>query len=434
MSGSLHKPLLGQSAILARACCDGRHVPNPAVKWQTCVDRERFYNEAMVKPFDICIRGTGIVGRTLALLLAKERFRVALTGTPLSPEDRQEDVRAFALNAASRATLESLRCWPGDLDATPVTHMHVQGDQQGVVHFDAARLRVDALGWITDVSALEARLADAIRYQSDIEWRADPVSAPLTVICEGRASQTRQELGIEFDVSPYAQTAVATRIVCNEPHHQTARQWFSNGSVLALLPMGGAGAREMAVVWSVSAPRAAELLAISDEAFALQLQLASGSPFGDIQLLGRRGAWALQLALAQRWCGQFPHSQNAWVLAGDAAHTVHPLAGQGLNLGIADAQALAGTLSGRAEWQGADDQRLLRRYARERRSALIPMRVGTDLLALLFAQQQPGWESLRQWGMQGFERSGPIKRWAARQAMGASDLLTRNRAPGETAP
>lgn len=394
----------------------------------------RSYNEAMVKPFDICIRGTGIVGRTLALLLAKERFRVALTGAPLSHETGQTDVRAYALNAASKTTLESLRCWPTDDRATAVAHMQVQGGQQGTVNFDAGTLRVPALAWITDVPALEARLTDAIRYQPDIEWRAEPVAAPLTAVCEGRASQTRQELGVEFDVSPYEQTAVATRVLCSEPHQQTARQWFSADGILALLPLGGKAGREMAVVWSVSPQRAADLLELSEEDFAHQLNQASAGAFGTIELEGQRCAWPLQLALAKRWCGRFPDNQHAWVLAGDAAHTVHPLSGQGLNLGIADAAALSRALSGRAEWRRADDQRILRQYARERRSALLPMRLGTDLLAQLFAQQMPAWESLRHWGMQGFDRSGPLKRWAARQAMGASGMFTRTRAQEETAP
>lgn len=392
----------------------------------------------MVKPFDICIRGTGIVGRALALLLAKERLRVALTGAPLAPDAARQDVRAYALNAASRATLESLRCWPTNEYATAVAHMHVQSDRQASVHFDAAELRVPALAWITDVPTLEARLADAIRYQPGIEWFADPVPAPLTAICEGRASQTRQELGIEFDVSPYEQSAVATRIVCSHAHQQTARQWFSQDSILALLPLGGDEGREMAVVWSVTPQRAAELLALSDEAFAQQVQQASHSAFGDIQVQGQRSAWPLQLALAKRWCGQFPDTQNAWVLAGDAAHTVHPLSGQGLNVGLADAQALCNALSkalaGRAEWQATHNQRALRQYARERRTALIPVRLSTDWLAQLFARPQPLLASLRQWGMQGFERSGPLKRWAARQAMGSTTIFTRTRATEETEP
>lgn len=388
----------------------------------------------MVKPFDICIRGTGIVGRTLALLLAKDGLRVALAGAPLVADPARKDVRAYALNAASRATLEGLRCWPADQFATAVTGMQVQSDQHAAVHFDAAQLHVSALAWITDVPALQARLADAIQYQPRIEWRAEPVSAPLTAICEGRASQTRQELGVEFDTAPYAQTAVATRILCSNAHQQTARQWFSDGSILAFLPLGGAAGHEMAVVWSVTPARAVELVEMTDEDFARQLHIASHGALGELQIQGQRSAWPLQLALARRWCGQMPGTQNAWVLAGDAAHTVHPLSGQGLNLGIADAQALANALASRAEWQGTDHLRSLRQYARERRTALMPMRLGTDWLAQLFAQQQPAWQTLRQWGMQGFDRSGPLKRWAARHAMGTSNIFTRTRASKETEP
>ena len=386
----------------------------------------------MGKPFDICIRGTGIVGRTLALLLAKEGLRVALAGAPLTADAARTDVRAYALNAASRATLDGLRCWPADAFATAVHHMLVQSNHQAAVHFDAAQLGVPALAWIADVPALQARLADAIHYQARIEWLAEPVSAPLTAICEGRASQTRQELGVEFDVSPYAQTAVATRILCSQAHQQTARQWFSEGSILAFLPLNGAEGREMAVVWSVTPQRAADLLELSGEDFARQVQLASHGALGDVQIQGERAAWPLQLALARRWCGQIEGTQRAWVLAGDAAHTVHPLSGQGLNLGLADAQALAKALASRADWQGTHHLRSLRQYARERQAAMAPVRLGTDWLAQLFARQQPAWQTLREWGMQGFDRSGPLKHWAARQAMGATDIFTRTRASKET--
>ncbi|MGB4926712.1 MAG: ubiquinone biosynthesis protein UbiH, partial [Giesbergeria sp.] len=134
----------------------------------------------MAKSYDICIRGAGIVGRTLALLLARERFSVALVNDPSTSGIGHADIRAYALNAASHALLESLRCWPEPEHTTPVLHMHVCGDRGGNVHFDAAAQQVPALAWIADVPALEARLAEAVRYQPRVEQVASPVSAPLT--------------------------------------------------------------------------------------------------------------------------------------------------------------------------------------------------------------------------------------------------------------
>ena len=119
----------------------------------------------MAQTYDICIRGAGIVGRTLALHLAAKRLRVALVAAPTTGNAHEPDVRAYALNQPSRALLEAIRCWPTDDSATPVLHMAVEADAQAQVHFDAAEQGVDALNWIVDVPALEAQLAEAVRFQ-----------------------------------------------------------------------------------------------------------------------------------------------------------------------------------------------------------------------------------------------------------------------------
>ena len=186
----------------------------------------RSYNARMAHTFDICIRGAGIVGRTLALLLARERLRVALVANPTPQAAAAPDVRAYALNTASRTLLESLRSWPDPQHATAVARMEVFGDKDGAVHFDAAAQGAEALAWIVDVPALEQRLAEAVRYQPQVEVVQAPVNAALTVVCEGRASSTRAEFGVDFDVTPYTQHAIATRLECEHPHGQVARQWF----------------------------------------------------------------------------------------------------------------------------------------------------------------------------------------------------------------
>ncbi|MBA4003947.1 MAG: ubiquinone biosynthesis protein UbiH, partial [Delftia sp.] len=205
---------------------------------------------AMAQTFDVCIRGAGIAGRTLALLLARERLRVALVVA--APTGNAPDVRAYALNASARGLLDSLRCWPDDQHATPVTQMEVFGDLDGHVLFDAASQDVEALTWIVDVPALEQRLAEAVRYQPMVEVVEQPVAAPLTAICEGRASRTRSEFGVDFAVTPYAQHAIATRLHCELPHGQVARQWFTPEGILALLPLDGPQGHSVAVVWSIA--------------------------------------------------------------------------------------------------------------------------------------------------------------------------------------
>lgn len=375
----------------------------------------------MAQTFDICIRGTGIVGKTLALLLARERLKVALLPAPGPRGAAAADVRAYALNAASRHLLESLRSWPDEEHATPVRTMQVQGDHDGAVHFDAATQGVDALAWIVDVPALEARLTEAVRYQPQVEWVESPLPAALTVVCEGRASSTRQEFGVDFQVTPYPQHAIATRLECERAHGQVARQWFLPDGILAFLPLGGPQGNSVAVVWSVLQDQVAPLMALPPEQFAKKLQAASQEVLGKLVLSAERGAWPLQLAKADRWCGALPASgknPRSWVLAGDAAHNVHPLAGQGLNLGLADAQALAGMLQGRDYWRSVADVRLLRRYERERKAALLPMGLATDGLQQLFSRHEGPLQALRNWGMKGFELSGPLKNFVARQAMG----------------
>lgn len=375
----------------------------------------------MAPTFDICIRGGGIVGKTLALLLARDRLKVALHPAAGSHHASASDVRAYALNMASRQLLESLRSWPDAEHATAVRHMHVRGDQDGAVHFDAAAQGVEALAWIVDVPALEARLAEAVRYQPQVTVVDAAAPATLTVVCEGRSSSTREEFGAQFHVTPYAQHAIATRLHCERPHQQVAHQWFLPEGILAFLPLGGAEGNSVAVVWSVPQELAPSLMDLSPEDFAARLHAASQETLGAVKLTAKRAAWPLQLARADRWCGSLPaqgKSPRSWVLAGDAAHNVHPLAGQGLNLGLADAQALAATLHGRDYWRSVADLRLLRQYERERKAALAPMGLATDGLQQLFSRPQAPLQALRNWGMKGFDLSGPLKDFVARQAMG----------------
>ncbi|KTT25807.1 FAD-dependent monooxygenase [Pseudacidovorax intermedius] len=381
----------------------------------------------MALPPEVCIRGAGIVGRTLALLLARERVRVALVAeAPPTPSTAPQDVRAYALNAASRALLSSLRAWPDAAQATPVREMQVFGDADGRVRFDAASQKVDALAWIVDVPALEEQLAAAVRFAPQVEVVDAPVKAALTVVCEGKASTTRETLGVQYDVTRYPQKAIAARLEAERPHGGVARQWFTaQGDVVALLPMGGAEGRQVALVWSVSQLRAPELLDLDNDSFCARLQESSHDALGAFTLTSERAAWPLQRATADRWSGRFDEG-GAWVLAGDAAHTVHPLAGQGLNLGLADADELARVIRERDYWRSVGDARLLRRYERARRTDVLAMGMATDGLQQLFAQGIEPLARLRNWGMLGFDRSPFLKDWVARRAMGL--------APGFSSP
>jgi 2-polyprenyl-6-methoxyphenol hydroxylase-like FAD-dependent oxidoreductase len=368
----------------------------------------------MAKVFDVCIRGDGIVGRTLALLLARQRLRVALVGRSPAGETRQ-DVRAYALNAASRQLLTQLRAWPAEPQVTPVTRMQVWGDDGGQIDFTPPAAGGQAeLAWLVDVPALENELAQALHFAPEVQWieAAGQAQAALTVVCEGSRSASRQEFGVQWALKPYAQKALAARLQSDQPHGGIARQWFKSGEVLALLPMGGAGGHALALVWSVSLERAAELEKLTPEAFTAELQRAAGPEVGQLSLTSEVSSWPLALARAERWVGP------GWALAGDAAHTVHPLAGQGLNLGLADVRVLAEVLQGREYWRSLGDEKLLRRYERARKADVLTMGTLTDGLQGLFAQTDARWQALRNWGMTSVARSATLKTWLTRQAMG----------------
>ena len=387
--------------------------------------------------YDICIQGSGIVARTLALLLAKERFRVALVGSSKAESvgGEQADVRAYALNAVSKNLLESLRVWPDAAHATPVLGMQVHGDTTGRVNFSAAEHGSEALAWIVDVPALEAQLLQAVKYQPLITVVEQVASAhlhdgqksircDLTVICEGKNSVTREELGVEFDVTPYHQHAIAARLTGTLPHGNQALQWFKNGEILAFLPLSEPNqshpGNSVALVWSVAEERARELMALNGSEFAKEVAANSEHALGEMTLYSERAVWPLQLARADRWVGK--HAQlGSWALAGDAAHTVHPLSGQGLNLGLADVAELATVLAavkGKEYWRSVGDLKLLRRYERARKLDALALGTVTDGLQQLFARSESPLQALRNWGMQGFERSGGLKQWVTKRAMG----------------
>lgn len=400
------------------------------------------YNPGMATAPDICIRGAGIVGRALALGLAREKLRVALVQATHSTS--KADVRAYSLNASAKTLLEDLRCWPeasGPHPAvTPVTGMLVHGDAGGTLHFGSSEEGVNELNWMVDVPVLEERLATAVQFQPLIEVVQAPVAAPLTIVCEGRASQTRAELGVHFEVQHYEQHAVAARLRCEQAHGGVARQWFRFGEVpglgqpqaeiLALLPLGGERGQDIALVWSVHPLRAQALLALDHSAFAHELETACSLALGRMQLTGECAAWPLQLARAARWIGSMPGaSGQSFALAGDAAHAMHPLAGQGLNVGLGDVAELLRVIRTREFWRPLSDLRLLRRYERARQADVLAMSCVTDGLQKLFSFNSPPWSRLRNWGLSGFDRSGPLKHWMARQAIGSSSASSHPNTP-----
>ena len=361
---------------------------------------------------DVSIRGRGAVATSLALALGQQGLRVAVS-TGAEPE--RADVRAYALNAASRRLLQRLKVWdalPADA-VTPVYDMQVRGDAPaGRLQFSAWTQHVDALAWIVDAAELDGALNAALRFAAHVQRVDDGPSASLTVYAEGKDSASRRALGVRFDRHDYGQTAIAARLIADETHQGVAHQWFRAPDVLALLPMDRPRPqRSFALVWSLPTQRATALLQMEPAAFEAELQAASPDVPAGLRLASARAAWPLAIGSAQPVCGE------GWVVIGDAAHVVHPLAGQGLNLGFGDVQVLADTLANREPWRALGDQRLLQRHARARAWPVKSMSWLTDALVHGFSSQSAWARELRNRGMGLVDHAVPAKRWLAAQAL-----------------
>ncbi len=380
---------------------------------------------------DILVRGTGAVGLAAALALSRQGLRVLLQGeTGPAAQHASADVRAFALNAASVHLLTALKVW----DALPphtrtqVHEMHIQGDGHsdgvgvaaGTLEFSAWSQGVAELAWIVDAAALEDALQAAVAFAPHVTRLAAEQTPPpvaLQVLAEGKASASRAALNVQWTRTAYGHQGIAARLASDRAHNGVARQWFRSPDVLALLPLDqplpGLG---YGLVWSLPTERAQQLMALSEDGFCAALMEATGGAAGALTLASARAQWPLARAQASAVHG------TGWVLMGDAAHVVHPLAGQGLNLGLADVTALMQVLAERESWRGLGDTRLLARYARQRWAPTQAMAQLTDGLLQLFAARSPAAQLLRNKGLGWVDRAGPLKRLLVGRALG--------RAPG----
>lgn len=392
----------------------------------------------------VVIAGGGVAGLCVAALLDRSGIAdllevVVIDADTPQPWDPGSDVglRVSALSAGSLATLNTLGVTPR-LDAaraSPYRDMRVwdsQGDACGAdaLHFSAADAALPSLGSIVeDVlvrDCLRAALRDsgvALRFGTAIESvtpgktgttlalsDGDSLSADLLVGADGGRSFVREALGIDVTGWRYAQAAFVTHARPDSPHRETAWQRFLPGGPIALLPLSDG---RVSIVWSTSPDHARELLAADEASVSAQLTAASDAVLGNLVVAGPRGSFPLAAQHANRYV------VRGAALVGDAAHTVHPLAGQGANLGIADAVALSETVvAALTAGENPGDLPVLRRYERARRGANATMLHFIDLLSRLFGSEASLVAELRRGGMRAFNRSGPVKQRAMRVALG----------------
>lgn len=389
--------------------------------------------------FDVVVIGAGLVGLALAPALARAGLHVALVdrariAAPLFDPETW-DTRIFAVSPGSATFLRALGAWqslsPARIEA--IECMHVVGDAGATIEFSAYELGERALAWIVEERALRAALLP-LAYEAGVEVIGDaaptglefspaagtltiaasdgttrPLSAKLVVGADGARSWTRAAAGIVAEEKPYDQTAVVANFACDRAHHGMARQWFrADGSVLAWLPLPG---RRMSMVWSAPNALAAELASLDEASLCARVAEAGTHALGTLTPLSAAAAFPLGLL-------KLPATiAHRLALVGDAAHGVHPLAGQGVNLGFGDAEALAGILADRGPVGDPGAALLLERFARRRVEPVLAMQTVTDGLLRLFAPTVPWLKNLRNAGLTVVDHAPFLKRALAQPAL-----------------
>ena len=380
--------------------------------------------------YQVVIVGAGLVGAAAALALGRKGLRVALVERqPPQPPNELWDSRIYAIGPSSQRFLLSMGAWQR-VDASriqPVFRMDVAGDSTGAIRLDAYESGVPRLASIVENGRLQHALWQALQADGNvelfcpdvitsIEW-GDPCSkltladgklleAELVVGADGAASRIREWAGLSSILTPYGQSGVVANFECERPHRGTAFQWFFDSDILAWLPLKG---NRLSMVWSTQSAHADELVALDAATLANKVQAAGHDRLGALQLLTPAAAFPLRLIQVQT-----PVAPGV-ALIGDAAHGVHPLAGQGVNLGFGDAEALADVLAQQHRHTRCGDVRVLNTYARQRAEPVQRMQTLTHGLHHLFADDRTAW--LRNTGMWCVNQLPPLKSALVREAM-----------------
>jgi len=396
----------------------------------------------MNSPYDLIIIGGGMAGATLAAALSGHGLKLALVeaAEPKVEALPNYDDRAIALAWGARRIFEALDLWPAMAPhAAPILHIHVseQGGF-GFTHLDAAEEGVPALGEVITARDLGAVLLEHLQGLDDLDLLAPArvrwlsieeqaahvgledgreLSAPLLVAADGGSSFVRQQLCFDTVRREYHQNAVIANVTPSKPHCNVAYERFTGNGPMALLPMHD---ERCALVWTVADEQREEVLGWDDATFLARLQENFGWRLGRFHKVGRRAAYPL----SQLWVRDSVKPRA--VLVGNAAHTLHPVAGQGFNLGIRDVAALAEVvLDAVRKGEDPGSETVLRRYEQWRRRDRRGVALATDSLVRLFSNRWPPLRLGRNLGLLGLELCPPARHGLARAAMGIEGRLPR---------
>ena len=401
---------------------------------------------------DVVVVGGGIAGKACALGLAQlglQTIEIApdLGQSVASPQGTQWGQRIYAFSPSTQKLLAHLQIWDA-LDhgrLQPVRDMRIYGDRgekNDQLHLSAFEAGTPQLAWIGESNLIEHTLDQASRFQNKLERISDVVEkihvdadgstlhlknsgsirAQLVIAADGANSPIRNELGISASEESYSQSAVVANWLCTYPHLETAFQWFlPGGDIVAMLPLPG---KQVSMVWSTSPEHAADLLKLDQAQWLDQFALIANGvilkQLGELTLNSIPAAYPLRKIRAKRFIG--PEASPKVVLIGDAAHVMHPLAGQGLNLGLRDVAVLLNILGKRESFRSPSDVVLLRRYERQRQGDTSALLWVTDKLKKLFSASSNTERQLRNWGLGLVNKSHFIKQRLIERALGEIDF------------
>ena len=407
---------------------------------------------AKIRSADVVVIGGGITGKACALGLAQLGLNTIEIAPDLSqmapaPQGSQWGQRIYAFSPSTQKLLAHLQIWDA-LDHSrlqPVRDMQIYGDRgerNDQLHLSAFEAGTPQLAWIGESNLIEYTLDQASRFQNKLERISDvldkieldangatlylqngnAIHAQLVVAADGANSPIRSAIGITVSLENYSQSAVVANWTCTYPHLETAFQWFlPGGDIVAMLPLPN---KQVSMVWSTSPEHAADLLKLDQAQWQEQFRLiANGAvekQLGELNLNSTPAAFPLKKVRAKRFIG--PESAPKVVLIGDAAHVMHPLAGQGLNLGLRDVAVLLNILSKRESFRSLSDVVLLRRYERQRQGDTSALLWVTDKLKKLFSASGNPERQLRNWGLGLVNKSHFIKQRLIERALGDIDF------------